>query len=115
MATVPNPGPTVRDRQQAAVTALADLLTRDLPPLYWRVMPYAGAEHLRTSPPGDDETALSAMRAWALALGAEIVATTHDDHVEHVITAEHMGAVICIYAHTSVAYGFERVAKEATR
>lgn len=104
---------TVRDRQQTAVAALADLLTRDLPPLRWEVRPYASMEHLQAQPGGDDDTKMRTMRSWALSLGVDIAETTHKDYVNHEIDAEHMGATIRIFTHTSATYSWVQVGTTA--
>jgi hypothetical protein len=106
---------TVRDRQATAVTALADLLTRDLPPLRWEVRPYAALYHLQAQPGGGDAEALRSLHAWALSLGVDVVSTEYEDHVSHEVRAEHMSAEIRIFAHTAVTYEYRCVTKEATR
>lgn len=100
--------PIVRERQQAAVTALADLLTRDLPPLRWHIHPHAVGGLLDAQPNSVDD-----MDAWARTLGAEIVTKVYADYISHTIDAEHMGVGVLIYEQTDVAYKYVRTSTKA--
>jgi len=115
MTTLFTPAPgTVRDKQTAAVKALAELLSHDLPALTWRIDPYATTEHLTAQLATlNDEESRQVIAEWAEFLGADVQEIAHDDYIQLEIRTVRIedGMSIHIYGHLSVNYGFVKVTK----
>jgi len=108
---------TVRHKQTAAVAALSEMLTYDLPPLAWDIAPYATGVHLTAQAlVATDEEGREVLAEWAEFLGAEVQETAHKDYTALLIDTVRLedGVHIRIFKHVNVSYDYVKVPKAAT-